>query len=419
MSSGSKGTEKSGSGSSLIAACIGGVVALCLAALLQFAGFLGTPGGSDDASQALTDMQARLSTLEGQIANLPEPGASQSEVTQLVDQQISAIEQGAAQASEALEADIAELRERLVALSSQAQPAVDSELTQSMAELRNDVAALKESLSQQSTAPDAGEPAAPSSTGDAVGEGRLASAVADLEAAIATLGSDVDKKLAAVSQSAESNTAQQTAMGASIEQLGARLAAVDTGLEQINADIAALRERLENGADRRAAAAIAAAALKSDIDSGQPFAASLANLRNFAAGADDLGQLDAFADSGIPPVSQLASEFETTVATAIEDATRPLEDGGLASRLAAGARALVDVRPIGEIEGDSPRARISQISAALRSGDLSRASQVWSALPEAAQAVSEDWHARLQARLTANTVVRGTIDAVLSSASDG
>jgi len=396
----SANNEKAGWGSTLLAACIGGIVALGLAGLLQYAGILSTPGASTADTEATARLENRIAGLEDKLTAQPAAGATEETVAKLVDERLATQSASSDERITAVEGGIAQLRDQLGSLP--AGTSMDAATVARINELAEDVAALK-SGSQTSGA---------SATGD---NGASSARLDEIAKVAQQIRTDLGTQIESMSVKLDKTDAEQAETRATLAEMNAKLEETATKTGQTNTEITALRDRVENGADKRAAAAIAAAALKSDIDSGAPFAASLTNLRAFSPGITELESLDSFAQKGVPTVAQLTAEFDSSVSGAILAATAPVEDGSLASRLAAGARSLVEVKPIGEVEGESPQARVSQIQAALKNNDLSKASDVWNALPETGREASTDWHNRLQARLTANTVVTGTIESVLNS----
>lgn len=200
-----------------------------------------------------------------------------------------------------------------------------------------------------------------------------------------------------------------------------RIAALETELGSIAGQIAGQKSALDelqtkanDGSQEKAARAIAAAALKSDIDRGIPFAQSLANLKSLADKPDELAALDLFSETGVPTAEALSTGF-TLLEDGLIEAITPKAGDDLASRLAAGAKSLVKVRPINPESGDGPVALVSLISKKLEDGKLTEASELWSQLPEAGQTLSREWHDGLQARLLANTLVAKTVQSYLSS----
>lgn len=400
----SAGKKSGGWGPTLLAACIGGIVALGLAGLLQYAGILSTPGASTVDAEATTRLESRIAGLEEELRSQPEIGVTGEEVAKLIDNRLAAASSPATERVTQLENGLAQLRDQLASVPNET--TVGSAIAAQVAELSEEVANLK-SGGQVSTNASSGANVASDARIEEIGK------------SVSNFRTELSAQIGTIKESVVSAKTEQASIKTQMAVTNAKLDNINATAQQTMTDIAALRDRVENGADKRAAAAIAAAALKNDIDSGIAFAASLSNLRAFSSGMTELESLDSFAEKGVPTVTQLSAEFDGSVSDAILAATAPVEDGSLASRLAAGARSLVEVKPIGMVEGETPQARVSQITEALKNGNLSKASETWGTLPDAGREASMDWHSRLQARLTANSVVNGTVESILNSSRGG
>ena len=165
-----------------------------------------------------------------------------------------------------------------------------------------------------------------------------------------------------------------------------------------------------------AAQALAAAALKRDIDLGVPFGGTLDTLHSVSPDTTALDPLTAYADTGVPTLATLQDRFEA-VADEMRAAIAPAPaDDSLTARLLAGARGAVQVRRSGEgdngIEDD-----IAAIDNAITTGDLTGADAAWQALPDPAKAASSGWHDDLTARLTAYRLVSEVVDNSLRTSS--
>ncbi len=164
--------------------------------------------------------------------------------------------------------------------------------------------------------------------------------------------------------------------------------------------------------DKQSASAIAAAALKSDIDRGLPFSDSLNRLKSIAGDKIAFASLANYADKGVPTVGQLADQFhqlEDLIITAL--LPKPKDD--FVSRLMASAKSLVKTKSIKAVDGSSPRALVSQISAGLNAGDLQRSAKVWATLPKPGQNASQQWYEDLSARIAADTLVSKTLQSFI------
>jgi hypothetical protein len=161
--------------------------------------------------------------------------------------------------------------------------------------------------------------------------------------------------------------------------------------------------------------AIAAAALKSDIDRGVPFATSLTMLQNFSPANASLKKLHSFAEGGIPTAAQLLMEFDA-IGSAIIVASEPDPTDDLGSRLLAGVKSYVTVKIREPVGGTTPAAIVSQMMQALRSGNLQPASDLWSTLSSPGQDVSRTWHQKLQSRIIADELISNSVQSFLNSA---
>ena len=139
-----------------------------------------------------------------------------------------------------------------------------------------------------------------------------------------------------------------------------------------------------------------------------------ATLRRLAPDDKLLGELEIYGQKNIPTASQLLREFNG-LTSPILDTLETKSDGSLSSRLVAGVKKFVKVRPTAPVKGDSPKALVSQILDALEKGELQRASDRWKRLAENAQAVSAQWHEKLLARITVNDLISKTVQSYLNA----
>ena len=249
-------------------------------------------------------------------------------------------------------------------------------------------------------------------------------AIAALQAEVPTLRSDMEKQFSSLGNQLTDLKSQSGEVGAlstaissiqlSIQKLSEQTQALEQSSSSEKDQITALRASVDRSQklERQAAQAIAAAALKNDIDQGEPFAVSLATLQSIAAQDNNFSALSAFADKGVPTASQLNGDF-SSVGDAILAALAPPPANDLKSRLLAGAQSLVKIKPIAPQEGDTPQALVAQMANALADEDLQKAADLWQEIPQAGQAVSKDWHDGLQARMLANAAVAKAVQSYL------
>lgn len=197
-----------------------------------------------------------------------------------------------------------------------------------------------------------------------------------------------------------------SAAQAAIAGLESTVAALQQGMSAIDEKLA------QNGGQADVARAIAATALKSAIDRGQPFMAELETFASVTGGGEAVDALRSMAATGVPTRAAIAEEANDAAYAMIDAAQALPEDAGFMDRLSASARSLVKSRPVGTPEGDKPADIAARMVSAVERGDYGAALAEYEAMPEAGQAAVADFAARLKARLEADRLV----DDVLSSA---
>ncbi len=256
----------------------------------------------------------------------------------------------------------------------------------------------------------------------------ITKSISALDAKLKTLTEGSNQRNVAIAAlkkltSNSSNDKSRAELLKKIDALQSRIDTLKTTDQSLSSDankqraaLAELQSQIESSAKSgaQAANAIAAAALKNDIDQGLPFADSIKTLTATAGDSKSLTALAAFAETGVPTITQLAAQFETTGDNILKAlAPKPKDD--IVSRLFSGAKSLVKTKSIKPQEGSSAAALVSQITAGLNNGELNKSSTAWSALPDAGKTVSSQWHDQLLARITANELVSKTIQSYLIS----
>ncbi len=337
-------------------------------------------------------MQSTLEATTGRLDTLE--GAEQARSTRLdqLDKAISSGDAGDPAALAALSTTVDDLTAQVETLRTtvQGQTGADPTLAETLTGLQEQVAsnqaanqAALEDMRGQATA-----------TSD-----RLAS----LDARLTDIAANSESARQAAQQAAQ---AASSALQSSLTELA----------QSTDTRIATLTDRLENGADRVAAQALAAAALKRDVDLGVPFGGTLDTLKSVTDNSEALEPLTAYAETGVPTLIALRNRFDS-VADDIRAAVAPAPaDDSLASRLLAGARGAVQVRRSGESEGGI-EADLTAVETALASGKIAEADAAWQALPDPAKAASQAWHDDLTARLTASRLVSDVVDTSLRASS--
>jgi hypothetical protein len=198
-------------------------------------------------------------------------------------------------------------------------------------------------------------------------------------------------------------------VGALDQKLGAidtRLGALQAKIDQPKTDARAptADKETDAAADNPAALAVVAQSVLQALPRGTPFATELSALKSLKADPAKVAALEPLAQTGAPTSRALADRFRP-LADEIAKHDQPAE-GSFVDRIMQSASHLVRVRSAGEKQGSDPSALASQIQAALDRGDLNRAHDLWTKLPDRAKARSQDWARSLEARLAADSAAQ-------------
>jgi len=254
-----------------------------------------------------------------------------------------------------------------------------------LAELRSKVEALERRAA--TAAPTAQQPAppAPPTTSDAEKE------LAILSREIAALRTSMQALDQAVAAQKDEQARQREQARTMSEAIGVRGAADQKAL------IAA-----------RASAVIGIAArLSAALESGLPFAVDLGLLTPLVQGdaklAEITSSLQPYGASGVASRATLAAEFPAVAKAALAD---DLADDSFGERLLGKLRALISLRRVGDVEGDSVEARLARAETALEAGDLAKAVAQVKSLPPRTGKATEAWLKRAEAHLAAERAVQ-------------
>lgn len=157
------------------------------------------------------------------------------------------------------------------------------------------------------------------------------------------------------------------------------------------------------------------ALLKAAIDRGGPFLTELDTLSKVTPDDPAIASLQSFAATGVPSRSELMQKFPDVANAMLSAINQPDPNQGIMERLTESAFSLVKVRPVGNIEGETPEARIARVENKLRNGDLQGAALEWNGLPDAAKTASADYKKSLDARVEVENLVGGTLNRAITS----
>lgn len=243
-------------------------------------------------------------------------------------------------------------------------------------------------------------------------EARLAAA----EQANAGVGGADPAALAALETRLTTLTAAAEAAKAAAANAETGLAGQGKRIDALDEAVKALKESAGSQAGNpQIARAIAAAALKSAIDRGLPFMAELETYAAVAPDAEEIAALRGLAASGVPTRADLAIELSQTAGAIIAAGKPANPDAGFIQNLIDSAKDLVEVRPIGAVDGEAPDAIVARMEAALKGGDLAKALAEFATLPEPSRAAGGQIAARIQARMQADALIDKALAAALAA----
>lgn len=293
------------------------------------------------------------------------------------------------------------LSQRVDALSA-ADNAVDTSALESVPAMQDQVNGLSQKVTALETLADriTKLEARPVSTGGATtGSAAMDSEIASIREEIAALSTDLAEIRTAATAADDRTTTLSTDAGTLSDRVSALESRASAG-----------------GPGLDIAGPIAAAALKSAMDRGGPFASELETYAKVTKDTETVEKLRGFAATGVPTSTQLLAEFSAVADTIITTTAAPSESSGFVDRLMTSAKGLVKVRPIGDVEGTSPEAIVARIEARLQRGDLEAAMTELKTLPLAGLETAKDFSARLQARIDANRLIGDKLNAALGAA---
>jgi hypothetical protein len=227
----------------------------------------------------------------------------------------------------------------------------------------------------------------------------------------------IEKKLATVPQpnglSADADT-RISALNDEVAGLKTALAEQKKVEDETKAALLLRLEALEKKTseprdDVQVAVAIASAGLKAAIDRGGPFTAELDTLAGIDANDPAVKELKSFAATGVPSRAQLVAQFSDVADRILGAINAGNPNQSLTDRLLASAFSVVKVRPVGNVEGDTPEAVVARMETKLTNGDLKGAAAEWQKLPQAGKQVSADYAKSLGARIRVEELVGSTL----------
>jgi hypothetical protein len=225
----------------------------------------------------------------------------------------------------------------------------------------------------------------------------LAAEVKDLKARVTSMGAN-----------ASAGAEAATAVGGLSGEVASLKSTQDTLKSQQDEMRTAIDELKSDKAGEKALLWSAVSALRDALRYAGPFSTQLADVSRLAGDRkefqDALAELKPLADTGVPSLTDLQRSFPAAARDIVAAGYGASEDGVLGDVLNRVSQ-VVTVRPVGEVEGDSPGAIVARAEAHVDDGDLAAAIAELKALPEGAGAAAAGWRQQAEQRLTADAAI--------------
>ncbi len=386
------------------AAVIGGIVALAGATLLQTTGIMSAGSSSSQNDTTITaalqqsndELSAKIEALEKQMGST----TSANDITAIIDKKFANL-QTDDKPSVALDEVTTQVNETTIRV---------EKLQAEVASISNSIAELKSSTST-------------SAVGGDIATTSFLTKLEEVSQKLNSQSSDIDALRSRTAELTTQVANTPDGLKTTRKTIADLQVSVTEQLDGIVKDATSLSQsihkvqkqaEINKQANNEVAKSIAAAIVKNDIDSGNPFTRSLGVLSSLSPGDETLKLLEDYADSGVPTAGQLSKTFASIKPALLSSlAETPADD--LTSRLLAGAKSMVKVESLNPDVSDNPSAPITQIEAALINSDLIAAEKSWAKLPRQAKDVSLGWHKDIRARIAVNGLISKTLQSYLLS----
>ena len=122
----------------------------------------------------------------------------------------------------------------------------------------------------------------------------------------------------------------------------------------------------------------------------------------------------------MPSRANLVADFPKVADTILSASRSDDPNQSFADRLMSSAFSAIQVRPVGEVEGEGPDAIVARMEARMTNGDFAAAAAEWDRLPEPARKASQAYKTSLDARIRVEQLVGSTLKkAVSATRTDG
>ncbi len=347
-----------------------------------------------EASKRLEDLGKRLTSLEAEKGPDPEVAKQMEEVRSQIEGLRAAVSQNETKTSTILArltTDPKALEDSVKALQTKAQG------------LASDLTALGEKASKEVSA-----------LADSLG-GKIDQEVAKLGTSLASADSEIKAlggKVAALEKSGPELQQGLDSLKKTSGEIGQQLTALK---DQIDSFAGQLNDRIDSEIQaalakdmrpRAAALALATAQLNDAVQQGGSFEGAFEAVEKLAGSAPelqaDLASLKPLATAGVSSPGGLLSSFRAQIPKILAAADgESQDDGDLLDNAWGAVSSLVEVRPVGEISGETAKAIVARAEQRLQAGNLTDAVSEVASLKGAAATAAAPWLTEARARLLA------------------
>ncbi len=238
-------------------------------------------------------------------------------------------------------------------------------------------------------------------------------------AAIATGASSADA--AALADSLNAIETSIAAVTARLDQTDARFGEIDairSELDTAKAAIAAQTQQL-GGADIGPAVKLplVVSGLETAFSAGRPYTAELGSLRALLPDLAVPEPIAAAAETGLQRADAVAADFRAAVPDILASRTAQ-STGDWGKDAIEWAKALLALRPTGEMEGNTPEAIVSRLEAAVERQDFVAAAALLAQLPEPMQVAAGDVATSIRTHASADGFIAGLRAQALAPATE-
>ncbi len=215
-------------------------------------------------------------------------------------------------------------------------------------------------------------------------------------AAVAGLVADLKKADTREIQQPQNQRSEPDGLTDRVAALGVELGSIE----------ARLGKSTSGAPDKALRVAVVAVALRAVVERDRPFTAELAAARTLGVDSNVLAALEPFAAKGVPNPNELMRELSALVPQMLRVSTPAGPDGSYLDRLQVNATKLMNIRPVGDAQGDDPATVIGRIDLKMVRPDIAGVMAELDKLPAPAQELAQPWRAKAQAREAAINAAR-------------